>query len=210
MRRLEWLGAVLSGDEQNIEALKKKLEQEIEGKDAKENSSASSSKDSPGVAKVGPCPGYEGLVPLSNLFNRADHFRSCVSAEQIKEVSNGVVAEKKLFATLMQSCKASVNDLAYAREQKAVSEEKAKKAASEKEKAAAEAKKRAASKSSAAANKRVRTIGVTAAHPIFDLSANDYPFPTAASWSETWSSDHPFVLSGLNDIFSPPTRAPPA
>ena len=192
LRRQEWLTAVLTGDEDAIANLHKKLEQECS-----KGGSSLSSRDAAGAVKAGPCPGYENLQPFSILKDHTEKFKSCTNQGGIKDVTSEVADVKKLFNSLVSSCKVAVNDLTFARDQKRMAEEKAKKAAAEKAK---DVKRAAADRAKAGTNfKRAKTTS----HPIFelDVTSGENSLPSDTAWSESWNSEQPFLITGIKNCF---------
>ena len=192
LRRQEWLTAVLTGDEDAIANLHKKLEQECS-----KGGSSLSSRDAAGAVQAGPCPGYENLQPFSILKEHAEKFKSCTNQGGIKDVTSEVADVKKLFNSLVSSCKVAVNDLTFARDQKRMAEEKAKKAAAEKAK---DVKRAAADRAKAGASvKRAKTTS----HPIFelDVTSGENSLPSDTAWSESWNLEQPFLITGLKNFF---------
>ena len=111
-QRLEWLTAVLDGNEVSVNAKIAKLTKEAmeDGK-----SSAARSRDEACAARSGPCPGFEELKPFSCLTEHTMKFANCQSMEDIKEVSQAMNPAKKTFTVLASACKTSLADLQFAR-----------------------------------------------------------------------------------------------
>ena len=109
---LEWLTAVLDGNEVSVNAKIAKLTKEAmeDGK-----SSAARSRDEACAARSGPCPGFEELKPFSCLWGHTMKFASCQTMEDIKEVSQAMNPAKKTFTVLASACKTSLADLQFAR-----------------------------------------------------------------------------------------------
>ena len=142
-KRLEWLNAVIAGTEESINSMIKKITDPDANCDGA--SSAATSRDEACAARAGPCPGFEELKPMSCLREHASKFTGCKTQEELKDVGQAMNSVKKLFTTLVTSCKTSMSDLTFAQDQKKQAREKQKEKEHTKEKERLE-KKRAAEK----------------------------------------------------------------
>ena len=189
-QRLEWLTAVLDGNEVSVNAKIAKLTKEAmeDGK-----SSAARSRDEACAARSGPCPGFEELKPFSCLTEHTMKFANCQSMEDIKEVSQAMNPAKKTFTVLASACKTSLADLQFARA-------KAIEKAQEKERLEKERKRSGATLGKSTRKKQRAT---TSAHPLFKLlegssadSKNDSYMQNAEHWPEGFTFEDPFLLTG--------------
>ena len=189
-QRLEWLTAVLDGNEVSVNAKIAKLTKEAmeDGK-----SSAARSRDEACAARSGPCPGFEELKPFSCLREHTMKIASCQTMEDIKEVSQAMNPAKKTFTVLASACKTSLADLQFARA-------KATEKAQEKERLEKERKRSGATLGKSTRKKQRAT---TSAHPLFKLlegssadSKNDSYMQNAEHWPEGFTFEDPCLLTG--------------
>eukprot|EP00969_Alexandrium_andersonii_P095285 4208987-Alexandrium_andersonii.AAC.1 len=95
----------------------------------------STSDESRSLARAGPCPGFQSLKTLQEMFTDNVMFRSCKSMEDIKKLQQeSVQPRKKQLNTLMPSCNAAVSGLLNAQTAAAAAETARAKAAQEKAK----------------------------------------------------------------------------
>ncbi|CAE7443624.1 unnamed protein product [Symbiodinium sp. KB8] len=195
LRRQEWLQAVKDDDETKLQDL---LAQALQDDDATGSVAGSGprcqSRDQASLARAGPCAGFEKLTVLRVFSDLASNFRTCSSTADLKAANEAAVAPRKLFNTLLASCKAAVAELRSSK-QRAVSaaETLRKKRAKEAE---TEAKKVGKKRRANSDGK-----GHVASHAVFQLDASDCVAMTmATAWDKEWllETAEPFVITGAD------------
>lgn len=190
-KRLEWLTAILGDDESTLTTMITKFTSGDTGQDGA--SSVASSRDEACVARAGPCPGFEELKLVSTLRDHADKFMSCKSAAELKEVGQGMADLRKLFGTLMGSCKTAMSDLQYAQDQRKATREKQKDKEVTKEKERQE-RKRMAVKQGGVALKRLNA----GQHAVFSFEGDpNMAIVRSKSLSSSLPFEEPFLIHGV-------------
>ena len=133
-KRQKWLAAIIEVDDASL--IRHKKEQQTEEKQAMSDSQTTS-QDVTALGRVGPCKDYQDLQTIATLKQMAAEFRTCTSAQQIKEVNEKGASQKKPINTLLAAVKAAKADL-LAAEKRAQAQKK-----KEEERAAKEAAKAA-------------------------------------------------------------------
>ena len=195
MRRAEWLAAVKDSNSTKLSEL---LGQSAETAD--DGRSVGDSRDVGAVARAGPCAGFKDLKSLSDLRAEESNFKNCACKEDVKALNERLSGCKKLYTTLVSSCKASLTELrsAKTRTEAAAEAEKRKRARQEEADAKKMAKKKRTGQQAAAK-------AAAAEHPVFQLSPNETSaIPTSHAWKVGFSFDSskPFVVSGVQDMAS--------
>eukprot|EP00969_Alexandrium_andersonii_P130076 5750662-Alexandrium_andersonii.AAC.1 len=103
-RRLSWLLVIrdkMQSDLKHmIDAMEPAAGQSIDG--------ISTSDESRSLARAGPCPGFQSLKTLQEMFTDKVMFRSCKSMDDIKKLQQeSVQPRKKQLNTLISSCNAA-------------------------------------------------------------------------------------------------------
>ena len=83
-KRQKWAAAIIEADDAALNAHKQ--EQQAEEKQAMADSQTTS-QDVAALGRVGPCKDYQDLQTIAHLKQLAAEFRTCTSAQQIKEVN---------------------------------------------------------------------------------------------------------------------------
>ena len=191
LRRQEWLRAIKDSDSSKVKEL---LQQAMDPSDDAASQAGSASRDLSSLAKAGPCAGFSELKTCKDLEQMAIRFRACGSKEDLKDVTDSITPSKKLWGTLLSSCKASVSELRGA---KSRSDEAEKKRRAKEEEVAASAKK-------AAAGKRKRDKAASASKSsdpaIFGLEAEHCDeLESSSSWRPDWllAGKKPFLVTSV-------------
>lgn len=133
-KRQKWVAAIIEPDDASLN--RHKQEQQAEEKQAVADSQTTS-QDVTALGRVGPCKDYQDLQTIATLKQMAAEFRTCTSAQQIKEINEKGASQKKPINTLLAAVKAAKTDL-LAAEKRAQAQKK-----KEEERAAKEAAKAA-------------------------------------------------------------------
>ena len=107
-KRQKWAAAIIEADDAALNAHKQ--EQQAEEKQAMADSQTTS-QDVAALGRVGPCKDYQDLQTIAHLKQLAAEFRTCTSAQQIKEVNEKGASQKKPINTLLAAVKAAKTDL---------------------------------------------------------------------------------------------------
>ena len=107
-KRQKWASAVIEADDASL--LRLVAEQQAEESAACVDSQTTS-QDVAALGRVGPCKDYQELQTIATLKEMAAEFRTCTSAQQIKEVTEKGANRKKPINTLLQAVKAAKADL---------------------------------------------------------------------------------------------------
>ena len=107
-KRQKWASAILEAEDASLIRL-------VADQQAEESAacvdSQTTSQDVAALGRVGPCKDYQELQTLATLKQMAAEFRTCTSAQQIKEVTEKGASRKKPINTLLQAVKAAKADL---------------------------------------------------------------------------------------------------
>ena len=134
-RRMQWLQALLDGDE----ALKAMLDSQAAEEASAQQDSKTTSADLSALVRAGPCRDYQNLKALETLRRFGASFRSCTSNQGIKDMNEEGAGMKKTVGTLMSAAKAAKTDLASAQKRWETNRKKEEERAKKAEKAAAAA-----------------------------------------------------------------------
>ena len=191
VRCCEWLLAISKGDEKKLEDLTQQ---------STTSGTEDGSRDGAALARAGPCCGFQELQPLSNFASKGMLFRSCASQEELKDLQESFAPARKLYQTLVASCKASVTELRAARQRAAAAEEAAKKR-NAKEADAALPKKKAKGRK-ANSEPGAAAAGAQQQHAVFKLESQCCVSISSNSWEEDFGRGKacPFVISGVHEI----------
>lgn len=107
-KRQKWAAAIIEADDAALNAHKQ--EQQAEEKQAMADSQTTS-QDVAALGRVGPCKDYQDLQTIAHLKQLAAEFRTCTSAQQIKEVNEKGASQKKPINTSLAAVKAAKTDL---------------------------------------------------------------------------------------------------
>ena len=194
LRRQEWLVAVKDSDEKKLETLQQATAIPASGEDS---ASVAGSRDSGAVARAGPCAGYQNLKTLNDFSGKGIKFRACTSKDQLKKVQESMGPAKKLYQTLLASCKASVSELRSAKQRAAAAANKRKRIREEENLNKAKPKR---GRGKATVNPAQAASGL-AHHSIFELESSDCAtIPSATTWQSDWLLDKAFVISNIDQI----------
>ena len=107
-KRQKWAAAIIEADDTSLS--RHKQEQQAEEKQAM-GDSQTTSQDVSALGRVGPCKDYQDLQTIAALKQMGAEFRTCTSAQQIKELNEKGATQKKPIATLLAAVKAAKSDL---------------------------------------------------------------------------------------------------
>ena len=107
-KRQKWAAAIIEADDTSLSHHKQ--EQQAEEKQAM-GDSQTTSQDVSALGRVGPCKDYQDLQTIAALKQMGAEFRTCTSAQQIKELNEKGATQKKPIATLLAAVKAAKSDL---------------------------------------------------------------------------------------------------
>ena len=194
IRRQEWLAAVLEATNAKLTELLTQAQAPMD-----DGETSGRSRDEAALARAGPCAGFTTLRSLRDLSAEASGFRGCGSKQDVKTLSEGLSSKKKIFATLLGSCKTALSELRSAKSRSESAAEASKRKRVKQEEA--EAKRLAKQKKTGERSQNARAGASD--HAVFQLSASDCrAIPTTHAWQDgmTLQNAEPFIISGVKEI----------
>ena len=158
-KRRNWLQAVFDG-QNSLQKLLAEFDQEDSGQGQEDGKTTS--HDVAALGRAGPCRGFRELEGLNFLRKFGEEFRTCATADEIKDKADIGAQRRKMMQTLLQAVKAAKTDLTGAK--KRVESNAKKEAEKAKKVEAARAKEAATKAASGSGTERARAASKKVPH----------------------------------------------